>query len=121
MTSVQTSVIALYRKNPLITVDDLKKIFSNSADSYLRSALSTARKGFTEFSKNDKNFEKITEDEIEKVIIERLNKSLDNSNIRLAIDFLKIKRSESGLEDELDIEQYLKKVVKGDELTLITE
>jgi len=53
---------------------------------------------------------KLSEDEIEFVIIEKLNKSLDNANIRLAIDFMKIKKSFSDLDQDLDIEQFIKRV-----------
>jgi len=42
-----------------------------------------------------------------------LNANCDNANIRLAIEYLKLKRAESGLEDDLDINLYIKKVVSA--------
>jgi len=53
---------------------------------------------------------KLSEEELEILIIEKLNKSLDNANIRLAIDFMKIKKTFNDLDQDLDIEKFLKKV-----------
>lgn len=123
MVSLRASVIALYKENNKITINDLKKIFVDADEKTLGEYLSVVRKtldGFVDDKNKIKNFSKITESEIEKVIIEKLNQSLDNANIRLAIDFLKIKRSEAGLDDDLDIEKYLKKL-NVEDLSLIEE
>ena len=79
----------------------------------LSNALSYAPKHFPHEDDDSHKFTKITESEIEKIIIKKLNANLDNKNIRLAIDFLKLKRADSGLDDDLDIEKYLKKVVEN--------
>ena len=110
MVSIQSSVIALYRENRELTLFNLKELFPKAASSSLSNALSVARSAFRGYAGEYKIFTKITEEEIEKLIINKLNKSSDNSNVRLAIDFLKIKQGSSGLEVDLDIKKFLKKV-----------
>ena len=92
------------------------KIFVDANEKTVREYLSIARRTnplvVGEVIK-PKVFTKITEEEIEKLIIKRLNANCDNANIRLAIEYLKLKRAESGLEDDLDINLYIKKVVSA--------
>lgn len=109
MVSCQTAVLALYGQNNEISLDELRKKLPKYKDSTLSNALSVARNSVLGTIEKKTVFTKVTEAEIEKVIIKKLNKSLDNTNIRLAIDFLKIKRADSGLDEDLDIEKYLKK------------
>lgn len=110
MVSVMSAVLALYGENKEISIADLRLKFPKSALSTLNGALSVARNAGRVDSNPKKTFTKLTEEEIEKVIVKKLNKSADNANIRLAIEFLKIKRSHDGLDDDIDIEKYLKLV-----------
>ena len=105
-----TAVLALYKQNNELSLEELRLKFPKSKDSTLSNSLSVARNAGGSLVENKTIFTKVTEAEIEKVIIAKLNKSIDNANIRLAIDFLKIKRADAGLDDDLDIEAYIKKM-----------
>ena len=115
MTSVVTAVVALYKQNKHIVLADLRTSFPKVGNSTLSNALSIARKLGPVDSDDETVFTKLTEEEIEKVIVKKLNKSADNANIRLAIEFLKIKRSHDGLDDDIDISKYLGLVKINDE------
>ena len=114
MASLKASIVALYRLNNKLTVSDLEQTYPDANPKTIANCLSMARKYAGPGDEPPKIFTKVTEEEIEKVIVDKLNGikcSVNNADINLAINFLKIKRSGSGLEDELDIEKYIKRVV----------
>ena len=51
----------------------------------------------------------ITEESIEQMILELLEESTDRVTVRMAIDFLKIKRADDGMKEDLDVTKYLRK------------
>ena len=110
MVGIYVTVNEIYKENTKITFSELRDKFPNYKASTLKSALSTARRYSKDLSNKSTIITQITEEEIERIIIEKLNKTYDNANIRLAIDFLKIKQADSGLDNDLDIEQFIKMV-----------
>ncbi len=109
MTTIRERVFTLWRENQDISVADLRLHLPKANSQTLSDYLSEARKGKSKVTK-------ITEQEIEKAILSLANKSVvakkDMIIVKMMIDFLKIKRADSGLEDDLDISKYLKKVDK---------
>ncbi len=81
MPSIKSSVIALYKENQSISIDDLKKIFTDANPRTLANCLSDVRKYYSVPPPPKKIFNKVTEEEIEKVIVAKLNKSLDTASI----------------------------------------
>lgn len=110
MVSIREAVESVYKKNKKIDVDYLKKEFPNTNPKSLSNALSMARRLFPDTEGEPKPFTKITEEVTEQVILKLLNKGIDKVNVRMMIDFLKIKQKDSGLDDDLDVSKYLKKV-----------
>jgi len=116
MVSIQSTVIALYRENNRLSVSDLRNIFPKAADSTLNGALSVARNAFLGDPKKEKVFTKITEEVIEQIIVDKLNgklRDVANGDVKLAVDFLKLKRTDAGLENKLDPEKFLKRFTQG--------
>ena len=113
MVSIITSVNELYKKDNNIKVSDLREIFTKANSATLSNALSLARRYNPKKSEVDNKFTKIDEEETEKVILSLLNERVDKVTVRMMIDFLKIKRMDHGLEDDLDIEKYLDNIINS--------
>ena len=114
MVSIQSTVIALYKENKEISLDDLREMFPNYKDSTLSNALSVARNSILGTIDDKIIFTKIDEEEVEKVILSLLNKRVDTANVRLMVDFLKIKRMSSDMDVDLDVSKFLKRVKDAD-------
>lgn len=105
MITIRERVLSLWQEDQEISVAELRLHLPEVTSQTLSNYLSQARKTRVPYRV-------ITEAETEKAILTRLNKKVDNVTVRMMIDFLKIKRADSGLEDDLDISKYLKKVDK---------
>ena len=64
-------------------------------------------------AKDNKISKHIQLDTIEPLIIKQLNMNPNTNNIKLALDFIRLKQSTEGLEDEIDINKYLIKLKEG--------
>ena len=92
-----------------ITHAGLCSLFVNEKPEVLATYLSEARSPIRKIK--EKPIEKINLDQIESRIIAIVNKSPNAQNMKLALDFIRLKQSTEGLQDDIDIEQYLVKTL----------
>ena len=108
MVSLRSQVFDLYDHNNEITHSSLCDMFVKAKSDVLSVYLSEAKSPMRKIK--DKPIKKINLDQIESRIIAIVNKSPNAQNMKLALDFIRLKQSTEGLQDDIDIEQYLKKV-----------
>ena len=101
----------LYDQNNEILHEDLCSLFVNADEKTLLEYLSKARNYKRQITNT--NVKHVNLDAIEPLIIRQLNKLPNTLNIKLALDFIRLKQSTEGLEDDIDIEQYLIKLKEG--------
>lgn len=111
MKSLRSQVFAQYDAFNEITHETLCHMFPNANIQVLRQYLSEARNYKRQI--NITNMKHVNLDAIEPLIIKALNKSPNSQNIKLALDFIRLKQSTEGLEDDIDIDQYLIKLKEG--------
>lgn len=110
MVSIRASVVALYKENKNLTAPDLVKLFPKANIKTLRNALSMAK---TFVQNEDKpQIKVISEENVEAVVLEMFNSNRTAQNVRLMMDFLKVKQQAGGLNNDLDVDKYFKNVEK---------
>lgn len=108
MGSIRQEVEDFYMLDKSIGIADLRNKFPHRNEGSLSTALTKARIKFP-FKASDKlKITKIDEKAMEQIVIELLNQRQDSTNIKIAVDFLKIKRMSTGLDEDIDIEKFLK-------------
>lgn len=107
MVSLTSQVRLAYDNDNDITLLDLKNIFPKENEKSLSNRL---RELQNKTDNPDIIIGKVNLDGIEPLILKALNKTPNGFNIKLALDFIRLKQSTEGLQDDIDIEQYLKKV-----------
>ena len=109
MVSLRSQVFSAYDISNEITHAGLCSLFVNEKPEVLATYLSEARSPIRKIK--EKPIEKINLDQIESRIIAIVNKSPNAQNMKLALDFIRLKQSTEGLQDDIDIEQYLVKTL----------
>jgi len=107
--ALRPQVIQEYDINNEITHRMLCDMFPNANEKTLLGYLSEARNPNRKI--RDQPVKKIDLDQIESRIIAIINKQPSAANMKLALDFIRLKQSTEGLQDEIDIEQYLVKTL----------
>ena len=108
MVSLRPQVFLAYDINNEISHKSLCDKFPNANEKTLLGYLSEARSPTR--ARRENNLKHIDLDAIESRIVAIINKSPNAQNMKLALDFIRLKQSTEGLQDDIDIEQYLKKV-----------
>ena len=104
MVSIRQSVFNIYNQNNDIKLSDLREMFSNTSKEVLSGYLHQARKASKQIS-----LESINIHTLEPMIVKLLNKSPNAQNLKLALDLLKAKIADKGMDDKLDIDKYILK------------
>ena len=107
MVSLRSLVFSEYRRDNEITHDSLAILWDKENPETIKRYLTEARSLNLQ---EDKKISKISLDAIEPMVVDAVNKAPNTSNIKLALDFIRLKQSTEGLQDDIDIEHYLKKV-----------
>ena len=102
MVSIRQSVFNIYNQNNDIKLSDLREMFSNTSKEVLSGYLHQARKASKQIS-----LESINIHTLEPMIVKLLNKSPNAQNLKLALDLLKAKIADKGMDDDLDITKYI--------------
>lgn len=102
MVSIRQSVFNLYDQNNDITLSELRDIFGGTSSEVLSGYLHQARKANKQIS-----LESININTLEPLIVKLLNKSPNAQNLKLALDLLKAKIADKGMDDNLDIDKYI--------------
>ena len=56
----------------------------------------------------DKKLSNVSIETLEPIILDLINKNPNTHNVKLALDLIKIKQSSAGMEDDIDIEAFIK-------------
>ena len=90
--------------NELYTLDDLVEHFPD--ETY--SGLKTSYYRYKRFKNNETN-KTVRIEDIEPLIAKELTKGYDQQVIRLALDLVKLKQIDKGIDDDLDVSAYIRK------------
>ena len=105
--SLRKTIFELYRQNNEITHADLCQNFGSANPKTLMDYLSEARRLIKD---EEKKLSNVSIESLEPIILNLINKNPNTHNVKLALDLIKIKQSNKGMEDDLDIEAFIKKV-----------
>ena len=104
MTSLYNSIYQIMVNNNEITNADLIEKFETDNPKTIREYASKIRR---ELILKQDNLESISINSLEPMIIKLLNKSPNAQNLKLALDLLKAKIADKGMDDNLDISKYV--------------
>lgn len=113
MTSLYNSIYQIMMKNNDITNADLILLFPNDNVKTIKNHASVIRKVLRTpelmIPDTKKGIQDISITALEPLIIKLLNKAPTQQNLKLALDLLKVKESNKGMTDKLDINKYILK------------
>ena len=105
MVSIQSQVTEILVDNPELTLNEVKKEFSDCNPNTIRSCFNRARTN----APNDAKNAKITMDMVEKLIVAG---KTPVPSLRVMVDFLKIKQQDHSELEEIDLELFYKKAME---------
>ena len=108
MTSLYNSIYNILLQDNNISNADLIAMFTNEDPQVIRVRASEARKALRNITEGISN---ITIESIEPIIIKLINKNPNTNNIKLAMDLIKAKIADRGMDDDIDIDRFVKKAL----------
>lgn len=107
MPSIQAQVTEELKKDNNLTCKDIQAIFPDIPENTIKSCYRRATKNATK-SATDAH---ITMDQMEKLIVSRLRRKPTLPDLKLAVDFLKIKQQDHSELEEIDLDKFYKKAM----------
>ena len=102
MVTLTDRVSDYLKNNELYTLDDVLKQFPDEA----YDGLKTSYYRYKRF-KNSETNKTVRIEDIEPLIAKELTKGYDQAVIRLALDLIKLKQVDKGIDDDIDISKYI--------------
>ena len=102
--TLQDKVEIYLKTNELYTLEDVKRQFPDENGNSLKSAFYRIKR-----LNNDATIATVRIEDIEPLIAKELTKGYDQQVIRLALDLVKLKQIDKGIDDDLDVSAYIRK------------
>ena len=110
MASLQSLVTEQLKINNNLTLKELQAIFPDRPINTIRSCYRRSKVNATKDASGASN--KITMEKMENMIMSRLNKKPSLPDLKLAVDFLKIKSQDHSELQEIDLDIFYKKAME---------
>jgi len=109
MPSLQSQVTEELKNDNNLTLSDTYALFSDHSPDYIKVCYYRAKKNRTKTDTRDTKH--ISMEQMEKLIMQRLKHKPTLPELKLAVDFLKIKQQDHSELEEIDLEQFYKKAM----------